>query len=355
MVDYSKWDRMDFGSSSSESDSDDGGGGGGGGAGGPPRVTSLDRPGRVTVRPDGRIDVAASSSPSPSRTQSPAEAASSSEKRRRAGGIPSVSGGESGDVVDISPGGGPSNGSRGEAGERRRSTLTRDGGSHAVPIVVDGTERKLPLCWSQDRHTVVLSLGFPPQIFPTRGIRVRVEGALSYEERERAVGGGGGATSGGIAGGNAGEEAGGEGGKEASFGSVEVVSVSNEAKEETALLKGNLPRPIHLDRDEEEVDWEIEDRLGEDDDDDDDERKCTKLVTIAMSKAAPMAGMALWWDRPLTGHPTIDVSTIRGRRGANETGNDETKEAFRNAWEEAHATFRERVEAREKTTVEVDD
>ncbi|KAL7548814.1 hypothetical protein ACHAWF_012073 [Thalassiosira exigua] len=356
MVDYSKWDRMDFGSSNSSDDDSDCSDGGGGGAG--PRVTSLARPGKVTIGPSGTVNVAESSSPSPSRTQSLASSSSSrrraGEKRHRAGVVPSVSGGEGGDVADVSPGdgprpGGPSKGSRGKVGERR-SRLTRNGGRHAVPIVVDGKERKLPTYWSQDRRSVVLRLGFPPATFPTRGIRVRVVGALPYEERECAVGGG--STSG-------------EAGGEASFGSVEVVSVLNETKEETALLRRNLPRPIHLDRDEEEVDWEIEDRLGAGDGDDDcegDELECTKLVTITMSKAVPMAGVVLWWDRPLKGYPAIDVSTIQERQGKSrvkkgegQQGGDEKEDAFRRAWEEAHATFREKVKSREKTSVEVDD
>mmetsp|Transcript_23659 Transcript_23659/g.48402 ORF Transcript_23659/g.48402 Transcript_23659/m.48402 type:complete len:111 (+) Transcript_23659:105-437(+) len=54
-IDYSKWDRMDFSDDSSSDSEDDA----------PrPHVTSLDQPGRVTLRPDGTLEIGQSDSSS---------------------------------------------------------------------------------------------------------------------------------------------------------------------------------------------------------------------------------------------------------------------------------------------------
>merc|ERR1712111_227520 len=90
-------------------------------------------------------------------------------------------------------------------------------------------------------------------------------------------------------------------------GSVQIVSTSDHDREETVLLFGRLPRPIHLNEDEDEIDFDIEEYNTEGESEFD---GITKLVTIIMPKAVPMAGMFLWWDCPLVGYPEIDLSTI---------------------------------------------
>merc|ERR1719491_1281820 len=62
------------------------------------------------------------------------------------------------------------------------------------------------------------------------------------------------------------------------------------------------------------------------------------------TKAVPMAGLVLWWDRPLRGFPSIDVAAIGERtapgrteegRGAARRGDDGRKAAFQEAWDDA--------------------
>lgn len=358
MVDYSKWDRMDFGDSSDEDDGGDGGG---------PRVTSLDEPGRVTIGRDGSLEIGRSQ---PSTTVH--QPSQSTASRGRGGGerIPTVSGGVSGDAIDISElsniGDVKEGGDDGDSQSKWRSMLTRNGGEHHCTVAAARSEpspsssadpMKLPVYWSQDRYAVTLRVAFPPEKFPTRTIRVRVRGALRYADRHSAVGSGA----------MMGEDYAADEGDGPSFGSVEVVSSCSSTGgrgDETVLLAGRLPRPVHLNEGDEEVDYEIEDNpltggasAG----------GCAKLVSIALPKAVPMTGMVLWWDRPLLGYPRIDVSTVEGRGGASTsttkkdskssagTGRDERKEAFQRAWDEAHVMFKEKMKNKERQEIEVDD
>ncbi|KAL3808319.1 hypothetical protein ACHAXA_004048 [Cyclostephanos tholiformis] len=87
-----------------------------------------------------------------------------------------------------------------------------------------------------------------------------------------------------------------------------------------------------------------------------------------------MAGMTIWWDRPLVGYPRIDVSAICERGGggivdgppppkptttstmtACEGGNEYAGGggAFRKAWDEAHEAFREKAKTRERQVIDV--
>lgn len=334
MVDYSKWDRMDF--SDSDDDEEDEGG---------PRVTSLEQPGKVTIGSDGSLEIGKSSLPSQPRTQSLASSQQHSTQE-----IPTVSGSVSGDAVDISANKTSHPGDL----KKKRQELTHNGGEHHCTVTANQRERKLPIYWSQDRHAITLRLGFSPTIFPTRGIRVRVKGALKYSDRFSAVG------SGVMSGYKAESDD-----DELSHGLVEIISISNQNNEETILLTGKLPRPIHLNQDEDAIDFEIEDNLSEGSGDKE-ENKCTKLVTIVMSKAVPMMGMVLWWDCPLVGYPQIDVSTIQERNpskkpnqedggGTTKKRDDEKKEAFQKAWEEAHTMFREKMKTKEKQSIKIDE
>ncbi|KAL9178401.1 hypothetical protein ACHAXT_000048 [Thalassiosira profunda] len=323
MVDYSKWDRMDFGDSDSDGadDPDEGG----------PRVTSLDAPGRVTIGADGSLAIGQSGGAPPPRVPLGAPNAEGA-------GIPTVSGSVSGKAIDISNLKDESKEEDATAKQKRiqqwRDQLTRNGGTHHS-LSTTYQKGKLPLYWSQDRYTVTLRLGFPPSEFPSKSIRVRVEGALKYSDRHSAVGSGA----------MSGHKSEAEG--DASYGSVEVVSVSKDGGKETVLLRGELPRPIHLNQDEDEVDYEIEDNLGAGGDGGD--GACTKLVSITMAKAVPMEGMVLWWDRPLVGYPATDITKIQGATGQSK------QEAWKKAWDEAHKLFREKAGSRAKQSIEVDD
>ena len=322
-----------------------------------PRVTSLDQPGRITIGPNGSVEIGKSNClPSQPRTQSLASAQYPTALTKE---IPTVSGSVSGDAVDISSS--HSNTSRQEKNIEKvqnwRSQLTHNGGEHqCIATSTDRKEINLPIYWSQDRYTVTVRVGYPPSIFPTKGIRVRVRGALKYADRYSAVGSGAMTT---------GYKADSTNSGSTSYGTIEIASLSHGGeKDETILLAGKLPRPIHLNQDEDDIDFEIEDNLLSEGGSEGG-NICTKLVSITMSKAVPMAGIYVWWDCPLIGYPTIDVSTIQernpSRQGGGEGGKsteenkDEKKEAFQKAWDEAHKMFREKVKTKEKQSINIEE
>jgi len=400
MVDYSKWDRMDF--SDSDNDDDDDGNNNNNNEG--PRVTSLDQPGRVTIGPDGTLEFGKSnnndsknskgsgngknikgSSSSNIKKESSSSSSQSQpqSKLQKEGDLPTVSGSISGDAVDISPSShcdGPTvspTDKKREKIRQWRDRLIHNGGEHHFTVNTKNQANiKLPVYWSQDRYEVTLRLGIPSTTFPTRSIRVRVTGALSYADRFSAVG------SGAMMADTTNDDD--DNDDEPSYyGSVEIISCvsnKNNKEEKIVLLKGKLPRPIHLNKDEDEIDYEIEDYLDDGNGDNGskggNDEHINKLVTITMPKAVPMHGMVIWWDCPLIGYPQIDVSAIQERQNpllsANNTGGeartsttqqhqkqqtnkDAKKEAFQKAWEEAHVMFREKMKAKKKQEVEMDD
>ena len=312
-----------------------------------PRVTSLDQPGKVTIGSDGSLDIGKSNSLPLSQPRTQSLAASAQRDN-----IPTVSGGVSGDAIDISN----LDISTQQGNEKKvhkwRDQLAHNGGEHSCTAKINQLDIILPIYWSQDQCTITLRLGFPSSIFPPRGIRVRVKGALKYADRFSAVGTG-------VMSGNKDDTDG-------YYGEVEIVSKSTDSKEETVLLTGKLPRPIHLNQDEDEIDFEMEDNLGNEGGGSNN-KSCDKLVTIIMPKAVPMMGMIIWWDCPLVGYPQIDVSTIQDRQkgkgnATSSTSNteqheskDERKEAFQKAWEEAHQMFREKMKTKQKQSIDIDD
>ena len=69
-----------------------------------------------------------------------------------------------------------------------------------------------------------------------------------------------------------------------------------------------------------------------------------------------MAGLVLWWDCPLIGYPKIDVSNIQGRQGSKgDYSQQDKKEAWKKAWDEAHVMFKEKVKTRVKEEIHVDE
>jgi len=346
MVDYSKWNRMEFSDSDSDDlhndkDDDDG-----------PRVTSLNQPGRVTIGTDGSIQIGQSSSGASStmqqQKQTDDDLCSSSD-------LPVVSGRFSGDAVDISSL--PNvkvDGDEIQHHQRLEQLLTRNGGRHATTINTNQKQLHLPIYWSQDRYSVTLRLGFPTTQFPSRTIRVNVVGALKYEDRHAAVGSGSMMTDY-IAKRNNDDNP--------SYGSVTIVSVSSDSQE-TVLFHGLLPRPIHLNQDEDEVEFEIENANITNVVHTREESCCDRFVSITMPKAVPMHGLVLWWDSPIVGFPKIDVSSIQDRHvsnasvgseakssGKSSSSNVGKKEAFQKAWDEAHDMFREKMKKKEKQII----
>ena len=350
MVDYSKWDAMKFSDSDSEDSHDDYG----------PRVTSLNQPGQVTIGKDGSIDIDQSSSggslPRQQKKNRTHEADNNSSD------IPVVSGSVSGNMVDISslPRAKDNDGvddiqqQRQQKQQKILEQLTRNGGKHTTIIEINKSDFHLPIYWSQDRYVVTLRVGFPTRHFPSQTIRVKIVGALKYEDRHSAVGSGSMMTDY-IA----------KQSDDKSFGTVTISSVSKD-RQDTILFHGLLPRPIYLNQDEEEVDYDIETaNVAEDSGE---ESYYDRFVSISMPKAVPMHGMVLWWDCPIVGFPEIDVTTIQERNisnrredseikkgdGTNDNNtsvNIDKKEAFQKAWDEAHVMFREKMKKKEKQII----
>jgi hypothetical protein len=350
MVDYSKWDRMEFSDSDSEGsnndkDDDDG-----------PRVTSLNQPGKVTIGADGSIQIDQSSSAASSTQQQQKE---KEDDLSSSSDLPVVSGSISGNAVDISslPNAKVDDGDDNITQQQRiEKQLTRNGGRHTTTISTNQGQIHLQIYWSQDRYAVTLRVGFPTTQFPSRTIRVKVVGALKYEDRHSAVGSGSMMTDY-IAKRNNNND------DNPSYGSVTIVSVSSESQE-TVLFNGLLPRPIHLNQDEDEVEFEIENANNiTNDDNTEEDLCCDRFVSIIMPKAVPMHGLVLWWDSPIVGFPKIDLSSIhQGDRqnvsDKNSLGSEATKnsksgnyEAFQKAWDEAHVMFREKMKKKEKQII----
>mmetsp|Transcript_21738 Transcript_21738/g.64009 ORF Transcript_21738/g.64009 Transcript_21738/m.64009 type:complete len:275 (+) Transcript_21738:1542-2366(+) len=207
--------------------------------------------------------------------------------------------------------------------------------------------------WCQERDEVVVSVEFDPSIVSARDVRATATGALPYADGACAVGSG------------AGTDANAE---ERSFGSLVVSARSSSKKEKGGddddfdspllLLKGELPHAIHLAEDEDEVEWEIETlspssssggsgggggagtTTG----------TGGKFVRVTLRKVVPMPGVCIWWDSPFNNCPKIDVETIEARkRGTNTAGDNGGKskqEQVKEAWDEAHRMFREKVKSR---------
>ncbi|EED90606.1 predicted protein [Thalassiosira pseudonana CCMP1335] len=335
MVDYSKWDRMDFSDSDSGDEADDDQ---------QPRVTSLDTPGRVTIGADGSLDIKLSTLPTSSSVDSRVAAVASSDGSDNGGGSRTL----------------PSMMIEGEQSKKARkmhqwqTQLSHNGGQHNITVTFEQESIQLPVYWFQDRYAVTLRVGFHPSLFPSKSIRVRVLGAIEYKDRYSAVGSGS----------STGEFENDEEGT-ASFGTVDILSVTPD-KKETVLLSGKLPRPIHLNQDEDEIGFEIEDNLAMMDNiskatTETTSDSCTKFVTVVLPKAVPMYGMVIWWDRPLIGFPTIDLSSIQDRSNQTEKimSIDEYNASMDNnitnastasvqqAWEEAHEQFRQKGKERE--------
>lgn len=327
MVDYSKWDRMDFSDSDDDNDTNQLS----------PRVTSLDSPGRVTIGTDGSLEIGKSSlPPQPSKKSAAVDIASEKVKAEEA---------------------------RKERKLRQwKDQLTRNGGEHYTTVQYkQNTDIKLPIYWSQDRYSVTLRLGFPHLLFPSKSIRVQVLGALNYKDRFSAVG------SGSMSGYRDVDQDG-----STAYGAVEIISVDSD-KTKTLLLSDKIPRPVYMNQNEDEIGFDIEDNLGVETNPSSGDTKCTKLISITFPKAVPMEGMVIWWENALLGLPKIDTTNISERTNpvdkvmtVEEYNNsmdkkqtaspgDAKKEAFAKAWNEAHLMFREKVKAKEKQEVHVDD
>ena len=283
-IDYSKWDKMEYGDSGDDAEGSSVGEGdthkamvasatqpGAAGAG-RPRVTRLEGPSRVTRDADGMITI-----DSTQPQASPISSASLNTTKKQPQLMKS---------------------SHSNLNQR----LTKNGGQ----FTDEATQSQI--FWSQDRQEVTIYIEFDATKIKSKDIRVSASGMVAYGERNAAVGGG------------------------ETHGKLRVTAkVENGIGYTKTLLEGELPHKIHLAEDEDEVEWEI---LSEDD---------RKFVVVTLRKATPMAGVVIWWDCILKHCPKIELSGIEGRKKM--SSDSSSGAGIESAWEEAHRLFKEKVKA----------
>jgi hypothetical protein len=339
-VDYSKWDRMNF-SDSDDSDDDDSsdsnnqdekqGGGPGNSSNSNSdlcRVTRLDRPSRVTVAPNGQVNVeetvSASASVSPARIAAALPPSTS---------LPPT-------IVTETTGA--------SAAAAECPSSTQDEASKETPTSTTPTARPASwtsrggfveasnLYWSQDRYTVVLRFQLPPAAtiaVSAAGVTsrsrpawdCRVMGLLPYEQRHAAVQ------------------------SLTTDYSASLVITNNTTK--TEYFRDYVAYPVHaaqgddVDTDDIETDWSIETWPAA--------SECGhKYLMVTLHKATPVPNMTIWWRRPFRSCPEIDLTPPASADDTPKDANS-SKNAFAVAWEQAHAQFRQGRSA-EPERIEVD-
>ena len=304
-LDYSKWDKMDF----SDDEDDDGQDTISSSHG--PRVTRLDGPSRVTCTPNGSVEIQENASvPTTTMTTTNVPAVDVSNDSLETNTIPSRNPKSS----TIAP----------HEVDRIEKRLTKNGGSYLDPAT------KNTIFWSQDRKEVILTISYDFKSIRSKDIRVNLSGAIPYQDRCAAVS-------------NPNSTA-----SDANPDSKGSLTVMGGERQEIVLLQGELPHFVYLSEGEEEMDWEI--------DVTDPDRK---LIKITFLKAVPMSGVVIWWSRPLLHFPEIDVVKDIEGRGSMSKGDvspsvsvPSKQEQMKEAWEEAHRMFREKIKKKELKTID---
>jgi hypothetical protein len=159
------------------------------------------------------------------------------------------------------------------------NTWTQKGGQATIPSL------NRQVYWTQDRYSATLRL----ELFDGKVTNVKVEGVLPYADRHAAVG--------------------------STKPRLQILLDDNNV-----LYEGDLPHPVHLAQEDEDIDWSFERRQG------------NRFVVTTLYKAVPMQGLTVWWKRPLMEVPEIEMENEKP--GASQE--------FLQAWEEAHRMFREK-------------
>lgn len=139
--------------------------------------------------------------------------------------------------------------------------------------------------WSQDATSCNLRLALPPGL-TSKHLNCSISDALRFADRHTAV----------------------------TTSQKQVLTVTHH---QTIVLQDQLAYPVYLMADEDEVDWSLERDI-----------KDNIYLVVSLHKATPMAGLTLWWKRPLTKCPEIELDWRNKGNGA-----------FAAAWKEAHQQF----------------
>jgi hypothetical protein len=305
-IDYSKWDRMKFSDSESDSSDDEK-------ETGPCRVTRLDQPGRVTILPDGQVNV---------------EETSSSASASAATSIPSSS------AAPIAAALPPSSTPTTKTAITDTTTSSKDASqetpTHAPKPPASWTSRggfveASNLYWSQDRYTVTLRFQLPvsaatstkPKAKLDAGVLpwdCHVTGILPYNQRHAAV--------------------------QSLTTDLSATLVITDNTNGSEYFRDHVAYPIHAAQDDDDdddnnlTDWSIETWPAD---------SPNKYLIVTLSKATPVPNMTIWWRRPVRSCPEIELTTDHQNTSTS---------TFAAAWEQAHAEFRQGRQ--EQTRVEVD-
>jgi len=194
--------------------------------------------------------------------------------------------------------------------DKQMDALILNGSAYFDPI------HKVQTYWCQNRYQVILSIGFDSKVIPSSSIRVQTTGLVSYTNRFSAVG------------------------TLQDKGTVSICYYKNKDTS-TILLEGTLPHFVHYpesqqdhDDENEQVDWEITPYpiITE-------TNNTMRLIRITLNKAVPMAGLIVWWTKPLNHFPDIELQDITSRTSADTNTSNKMKEA----WDEAHRLFQEKI------------
>jgi len=267
-IDYSKWDNLEEYSSSNSGDDNEEE------SNHLPRVTRLDAPSKVTF---GGSSASATIQPSSSVPTIPATSSSAvanqatlESKHQKLNQ------------------------------QQQEEQWTAKGGT----VVVNSNEQERKLYWCQDRYSVSLRL----QLCPAEKVKsVTAEGIVKFEDRHAAI-----STT------------------KPRLQCRGYKSGKGNENNNLVLLNGELPHPVHLAEDEEDIDWSVVTTTAVDSSS---SSPSERYLLITLYKAVPMQGVFIWWRRPLMQFPEIEMD---------KNTNDHQQQQFRDAWEEAHKLFREK-------------
>lgn len=321
-IDYSRWDHLDD-YSSDEEDADDGDDGDGGRS--IPRVTRLDAPSRVTFG-GGGASGAGAGLPSVNGVTTAVEASASTESDPAA---PTAAAAVS-SIPTALPRVAPTPPSQSSSAVQLSSSQQVDnetwiekGGLVLVrpPSITDDDDanddkgsRRRRLYWSQDRYSVSLRVELQTdEDMKGNQSTVTVSGIVSWADRCSAV------SSGSIK------------PRLKCVAKVDTKLSSSLSSTDTSriILEGDLPHPVHLAQEDEDVDWTIVRRHFD---------PTTRYIQITLYKAVPMQGLFVWWRRPMMEFPEVDV--VQDDRSV------ASSQQFLQAWDEAHKIFQDKNKAK---------
>jgi hypothetical protein len=270
-IDYSKWDRMKFDEDISSGEEESAGSG----MHTPrsqPSVTRLDQPSRITRTAGGELHV---------HTLGPAREYSESATAKSPATVTSK------EPVQIQSSSGT------DIFASFPESWTEKGGE-CNAVVADG---QVKLLWSQDRHTVTLRLVLQDGAC-VQGWNCRVKNVLDFKDRNCAVG-----------------------------SCLQTLEIHLN---ESIWLRDELPHAVHLDEEEDSIDWCIQ------------RWHSIPYIVVNLRKAVPMQEVTMWWKQPLKSCPEISLTW---READQERG-------FQRAWKEAHELFHKQVDEKQGRVIE---